>query len=148
MQYEKVIDYINSVEKEGGRFVCGGQVPDQPGYFIPVTMAVDLADDSRLVKEEPFGPVLPLLRFSDVDDVIARANDSPYGLGASVWSKDIRLANQIAARIESGSVWINHHMAKKADAPFGGIKESGIGVENTALGLAEFTNVQVIRSPK
>lgn len=148
MQYEKVIDYINSVEKEGGRFVCGGQVPDQPGYFIPVTMAVDLADDSRLVKEEPFGPVLPLLRFSDVDDVIARANDSPYGLGASVWSKDIRLANQIAGRIESGSVWINHHMAKKADAPFGGMKESGIGVENTALGLAEFTNVQVIRSPK
>ncbi len=148
MQYEKVIDYLHSVKEEGGRFLCGGEVPPGPGYFIPVSIAVDLDDDARVVKEEPFGPVLPLLKFTDVDDVIARANDSPYGLGASVWSKDIYRAGQIAERIESGSVWINHHMAKNAHAPFGGVKESGIGVENTELGLAEFTNLQVIRSPK
>jgi acyl-CoA reductase-like NAD-dependent aldehyde dehydrogenase len=148
MQYEKVIDYIKSVRDEGGSFLCGGEVPDRLGYFIPVSIATGLADDARLVREEPFGPVLPLLKFSDVDDVIERANNSPYGLGASVWSRDIYQANQIANRIESGSVWINHHMAKKADAPFGGFKESGIGVENSELGLAEFTNIQVIRSPK
>jgi len=148
MQYEKVIDYIHSVNDEGGRFLCGGEVAPGPGYFIPVSIAVDLDDNARVVREEPFGPVLPLLKFSDVDDVIERANDSPYGLGASVWSKDIYRAGQIAERIESGSVWINHHMAKTANAPFGGFKESGIGVENSELGLAEFTNVQVIRSPK
>lgn len=148
MQYEKVTDYISSVKADGGRFLCGGEVPEGTGYFIPVSIAVDLDDTARLVREEPFGPILPLLKFSDVDDVVRRANDSPYGLGASIWSKDVDKATQIAARIEAGSVWINHHMAKKADAPFGGFKESGIGVENAELGQAEFTNVQVIRSPK
>ncbi|MEH6584583.1 MAG: aldehyde dehydrogenase family protein [Halioglobus sp.] len=148
MQYEKVIDYINSVKEEGGHFLCGGEVTPGPGYFIPVSIAAGLSDSARLVREEPFGPVLPLLKFNDVDDVIERANDSPYGLGASIWSKDIYLAGKIAERIESGSVWINHHMAKNAHAPFGGFKESGIGVENSELGLAEFTNVQVIRTPK
>ena len=148
MQYEKVADYIASVTDDGGRFLCGGEVPEGIGYFIPVSIAADLDDSARLVREEPFGPILPLLKFSDVDDVVGRANDSPYGLGASIWSKDVARARQIAARIEAGSVWVNHHMAKKADAPFGGFKESGIGVENAELGQAEFTNVQVIRSPK
>lgn len=148
MQYEKVIDYIDGAKAEGGEFLCGGEVPSQPGYFVPVTVVGGLRDDARLVAEEPFGPVLPVLKFSDVDDVVARANNSPYGLGASIWTKDLALAADMAARIEAGSVWINHHMAKKADAPFGGFKESGVGVENTELGLAEFTNVQVIRLPK
>jgi acyl-CoA reductase-like NAD-dependent aldehyde dehydrogenase len=148
MQYEKVGEYIDSVKEDGGRFICGGEMPEGPGYFIPVSIAVDLDDDARLVREEPFGPILPLLKFSDVNDVVRRANDSPYGLGASVWSQDIYQAQQIASKIEAGSVWINHHMAKKADAPFGGFKESGVGVENGELGQAEFTNIQVIRSPK
>ena len=148
MQYEKVIGLLNSVKEEGGRFLCGGEASPGKGYFIPVSIATDLDDNAQLVREEPFGPVLPLLKFTEVDDVVRRANDSPYGLGASVWSKNVHRAAQIAERIESGSVWINHHMAKKADAPFGGFKESGIGVENTELGMAEFTNVQVIRTPK
>ena len=148
MQYEKVIGFLDSVKKEGGRFLCGGEATPGKGYFIPVSIATDLDDSALLVREEPFGPVLPLLKFSDVDDVVRRANDSPYGLGASIWSKNVHLAAQIAERIESGSVWINHHMAKTANAPFGGFKESGIGVENSELGLAEFTNVQVIRTPK
>ena len=148
MQYEKVIGFLNSVKEEGGRFLCGGEASPGKGYFIPVSIATDLDDNAQLVREEPFGPVLPLLKFTEVDDVVRRANDSPYGLGASVWSKNVHRAAQIAERIESGSVWINHHMAKKADAPFGGFKESGIGVENTELGMAEFTNVQVIRTPK
>ena len=148
MQYEKVIAFIDSVRRDGGRFLCGGEIEDRKGYFVPVTLVADLDDDAYLVREEPFGPVLPLLKFSDVDDVIERANNSHYGLAASVWSQDVFKAQQIAERIEAGSVWINHHLAKKADAPFGGFKESGIGVENTELGLAEFTNVQVIRYPK
>lgn len=148
MQYEKVLDFIDSARREGGNFLCGGEVIDGKGYFVPVTIVTDLADDARLVKEEPFGPILPILKFKDIDEVVTRANNSCYGLGSSVWTNDIAKARKIAARIEAGSVWINHHMAKKPDAPFGGFKESGIGVENSALGLAEFTNVQVIRFPK
>jgi acyl-CoA reductase-like NAD-dependent aldehyde dehydrogenase len=144
MQFDKLVGYINSVEAEGGRFLCGGDVPEGKGYFLPVSIAVDLPDDATLVKEEPFGPILPILKFTDVDDVIERANDSTLGLGASVWSADVDAALQIAAQIEAGSVWVNHHLAKKPLAPFGGIKQSGIGVENSALGLAEFTNLQVI----
>ncbi len=144
MQFEKVKAFAESVEKEGGRFLCGGKAEEGKGYFMPVSIAVDLDDDATLVKEEPFGPILPILKFTDVDDVIERANDSNMGLGASVWCKDEAKAAEIATQIEAGSVWINHHMAKKPTAPFGGMKESGIGVENSELGLAEFTNVQVI----
>lgn len=144
MQFDKVVAFCESVEREGGRFVLGGTPIDSEGYFIPVSIAVGLDDDATLVKEEQFGPVLPVLTFNDIDDVVARANDSNLGLGASVWSKDTQLAHAIAERIEAGTVWINHHMAKKPVAPFGGMKESGIGVENTDLGLAEFTNLQVI----
>ncbi|MCB1706745.1 MAG: aldehyde dehydrogenase family protein [Halioglobus sp.] len=144
MQFDKLVAYINSVEPEGGRFLCGGHVPEGKGYFLPVSIAVDLPDDATLVKEEPFGPILPILKFTDTDDVIRRANDSPLGLGASVWSADVDEALRIAAQIEAGSVWVNHHLAKKPVAPFGGIKQSGIGVENSEWGLAEFTNLQVI----
>ena len=148
MQYQRVIGFIDSVRRDGGRFLCGGDIPDQKGYFVPVTLATDLNDDAYLVTEETFGPVLPILKFSDVCDVIERANNSRYGLGASVWSKDIAKARQIAEQIEAGNVWINHHLAKKPDAPFGGVKESGIGVENTELGLAQFTDIQVVRHPR
>lgn len=144
MQYEKVKAFCESVEREGGRFVLGGKPQEGAGYFVPVSIAVDLDDEATLVREEQFGPVLPVLTFNDVDDVIARANNSELGLGASVWSADKEQANAIAARIEAGTVWVNHHMAKKPIAPFGGWKQSGIGVENTDLGLAEFTNLQVI----
>lgn len=148
MQYEKVIGYMESAKQQGGRFLCGGEIPSDEGYFLPVSIVSELADDARLVAEEPFGPILPVLKFNDVEDVIRRANGSELGLGASVWSQDIYQAQKIAARIEAGSVWINHHMAKQPTAPFGGFKQSGIGVENTEYGLAEFTNLQVIRSPK
>jgi acyl-CoA reductase-like NAD-dependent aldehyde dehydrogenase len=144
MQFEKLCELSRSVQEEGGRFLCGGVVTAQQGYFFPITLVADLADDSRLVSEEQFGPILPILRFSDVDDVIERANNTPYGLGGSIWTNNLELGAELANRLESGSAWVNQHAAVRPDVPFGGAKQSGIGVENTELGLAEFTRVQVI----
>ena len=97
-----------------------------------------------IVDEEQFGPALPIIRYSDIEDALARANDNPSGLGGSVWSGDIDKAAALASRLECGSAWINNHSMVRPDAPFGGVKQSGIGVEFGALGLAEFTTVQVI----
>lgn len=144
MQYEKVVDFCQSVIEDGGEFLCGGVPERDKGYFAPISIVTGLKDSARLVQEEQFGPVLPVLKFSDIDDVIDRANDTNTGLGASVWCQDKERAQLIATQIESGTVWINHHMFKKPTCPFGGLKESGIGVENSALGLAEFTYKQVI----
>jgi len=96
------------------------------------------------VVEAAFGPVLPLLKYRDIDDVVQRANDSDYGLGGSVWSKDLTLARSIARRLEAGTVWINHIHAMSPDVPFGGRKQSGLGVENGLEGLLEYTSVQTV----
>ncbi|WP_235536355.1 aldehyde dehydrogenase family protein, partial [Sphingomonas sp. Root50] len=121
-----------------------GEAGEGPGYFIPVTIVDNPPDDSRVVTEEAFGPVLPLLKFSDVDDVIARANSTEYGLAASVWSKDTAAALRIAERIEAGTVWINEIHVFGPHIAFGGHKQSGMGVENALDGLAEYTNPQTI----
>lgn len=92
------------------------------------------------MNEEQFGPALPVIKYSDVEEVIAAANDSPNGSGGSVWSSDIAKARTVAARLECGSVWINKHGAIQPNAPFGGVKSSGFGVE----GLAEYTDIQVV----
>ena len=104
----------------------------------------DIGDDARLVNEEQFGPVLPVLRYADVDDAIARANDSPYGLGGSVWSADLDRAAKVAAKINSGTIWINKHLDVQPDVPIGGSKQSGIGTEMGQEGLEEFTQRTII----
>ena len=109
---------------------------------------VALLEDSRVVVEEAFGPVLPLLRFTDIDDVVARANNTDYGLAASVWSADEAKAREIGGRLEAGTVWINeiHHFSPHVS--FGGHKQSWMGVENALEGLAEYTNAQTIVTHK
>ncbi|MDR3471423.1 MAG: aldehyde dehydrogenase family protein, partial [Devosia sp.] len=97
-----------------------------------------------LVDEEQFGPVLPVIKFADPEDALARANNTPYGLGGSIWSSDLERAYALAERMESGTVWINKHSELAPNIPFGGAKESGIGVELGEEGLAEFTQLQVI----
>ena len=124
---------------------CGGQRRPGPGYFYEPTLVADLSDGSRLVDEEPFGPILPVIRYSDIDEVIARANRSPYGLGGSVWSADPARAAELGLRLECGSVWINGHGAIQPDAPFGGVKQSGIGVEFGRYGLEEYTALQTLK---
>lgn len=143
MQYEKVKGFLEDARKDG-RIIAGGEVPDRPGFFIRPTIVRDIADGSRVVDEEQFGPILPVIKYSDPEDALARANASPYGLGASVWSSNMDRAYDIAGRMEAGTVWVNKHLDFGPNIPFGGAKMSGLGVEFAEEGLAEFTQVFVI----
>ncbi|KIW47566.1 uncharacterized protein PV06_00254 [Exophiala oligosperma] len=144
MQYDKVSGFLSAAEKEGWTVVAGGVSTKQPGtgYFIQPAVIDRPPDDSSIVTEEPFGPIMPLLAWTDKDDVISRANDTPMGLGASVWSKNLDEARSIAEKLEAGSVWLNAHLALDVSVPFGGHKESGIGCEGGIEGLKAFCNIQ------
>ena len=118
--------------------------PEREGYFIAPTIVADVPEDSRLVQEEQFGPIVPVLEFSDVEDVIRRTNDTRYGLSASVWSRDLSRAAAIAARLEVGTAWVNQHRATSPLVPFGGAKESGLGRQYSALGLKGYMEPRVV----
>jgi acyl-CoA reductase-like NAD-dependent aldehyde dehydrogenase len=144
MQYEKLIAILEDTKRRGGRILAGGEVPSGPGYFFPPTIVADLDETSRLVREEQFGPIVPVLKFKDIDDAVRRANDTRYGLSASVWSRDPERAAKIAARLEVGTAWVNQHRATSPTVPFGGAKESGIGRVYSILGLKENMEPRVI----
>ena len=146
-QFEKVKGFLEDARRNG-KIVAGGEVLGRKGYFIQPTIVRDIPDDARLVREEQFGPIVPVLRYSDVDDAIARANDSDYGLGGTVWAKDLDRAFRVAARIESGTVWINTFLDVSPDISFGGAKQSGIGAELGREGLEAFTQVKIINMAK
>ncbi|HEX3613513.1 MAG TPA: aldehyde dehydrogenase family protein [Sporichthyaceae bacterium] len=148
MQYGKLIDMFADVEKNGYEVPVGGKIDESlPGNFVPLTVVDNPPHDSRIVQEEPFGPILPLIKYSDVDEAVAKANDTRFGLGGSVWGPQ-PLANEVALRIETGTVWVNEIHVHGIDLPFGGHKESGVGVENGAEGLAEFTNTKTLMFKK
>jgi acyl-CoA reductase-like NAD-dependent aldehyde dehydrogenase len=142
-QFERVMGIIESA-KQDGKIIAGGERAGTKGYFIRPTIVRDITDGSRLVDEEQFGPVLPVIRYTDADDALARANNSEYGLGGSIWSTDLDKAYDLATRMESGTVWVNKHADLAPNIPFGGAKGSGIGVELGEEGLNEFTQLQVI----
>lgn len=146
-QYDKVLGYIEGARRDG-RIIAGGVGNKRPGFYVPLTVVRDISDGTALVDEEPFGPVLPIIRYTDVNEVIDRVNRSPYGLGASVWSKDLAAASQIAARIDSGTVWINQHCALDPAVPFPTMKNSGIGVESGRAGLLQYTALKVVNINK
>ena len=146
LQFNKVRDLVDDARAKGGRILTGGAPMDRPGYFYPITLVADVTDGMRLVDEEQFGPALPIIRYSDIDEVIERANANPAGLGGSIWSNDIQKARHYAHKLECGSVWINKHGAIQPNAPFGGVKQSGVGVEFGAEGLKEFTTIQTVLS--
>ncbi|MGH6940606.1 aldehyde dehydrogenase family protein [Hypericibacter sp.] len=146
-QFEKVKDFLKSAS-ESGKIIAGGNALPRKGYFIQPTIVRDIDDDARLVKEEQFGPILPVLRYSDVDDAIARANDTDYGLGGSVWSNDLARAAAVAAKVVSGTVWINQHLDMHPDIPFRGAKQSGIGTEQGQEGLEEYTQARIVNMAK
>ncbi|WP_083500395.1 aldehyde dehydrogenase family protein [Sphingomonas endophytica] len=143
-QYERVLDLIRDAKQRGYTFLTGGEASAAPGYFVPVTIIDNPPEDSGIVQEEQFGPVLPLLKFRDVDDAIARANAGDYGLGASVWGRDEDAAFAVAERIESGTVWVNETQHLSPLAAFGGIKQSGLGIEGGVEGLLEYTTVKTL----
>ena len=147
MQYEKVKAFLDDARKNGN-VIAGGSAMDRPGYFIQPTIVRDIQEGSKLVDEEQFGPVLPVIKYSDKDDVIRRANATTYGLGGSVWSSDVQRAHDVASQIEAGTVWINKHLDMAPNIPFGGAKQSGIGTEFAEEGLAEFTQLQIINGPR
>jgi acyl-CoA reductase-like NAD-dependent aldehyde dehydrogenase len=146
-QFDKVKGFLEDAW-QNGKIVAGGGALEREGYFVRPTIVRDIPDDARLVREEQFGPVLPVLRYSEIDDVIARANDTDFGLGGSVWSSDRDRAFNVAARINSGTVWVNKHLDVALDTPFAGAKQSGIGAEMGREGLEEFTQATIINMAK
>ena len=143
MQYERVKELIEEAREEG-KVIAGGEIPDRPGYFIKPTIVRDIEEGSRLVDEEQFGPVLPVMKFSDPEEAIARANASSWGLGGSIWSSDLDKAYALAEKMDAGTVWINKHAELDPSIPFGGAKQSGLGNELGEEGLEEFTQLKVI----
>jgi acyl-CoA reductase-like NAD-dependent aldehyde dehydrogenase len=143
-QFAIVRGLLDDARRCGGRFLAGGHALERPGYFIAPTIVTGLAEGSRLVDEEPFGPVLPVLCFDDVDEAIARANDSRHGLGGSVWTRDLERGAALARRLEVGTAWVNQHIGLDAQVQFGGAKESGIGCEYGLAGLRQYMQAHVV----
>jgi acyl-CoA reductase-like NAD-dependent aldehyde dehydrogenase len=142
-QYEKVLAIIADAA-EKGTIIAGGGALDRPGYFIEPTIVRDIAEGARLVDEEQFGPALPVIKFSDPEEAIARINRTDEGLGGSVWSSDIDRARDLAVRFDSGTVWVNKHAELDPGIPFSGAKQSGVGTELGRDGVMEFTQRRVI----
>lgn len=132
----------------GARFLSGGKQVPGKGYFYEPTIVADVSNGIRLVDEEQFGPILPVIKYRDLDEAVRLANDNPNGLGGSVWAKDIAMAAAIGLRLECGTVWVNEHGAIQPDAPFGGVKQSGLGVEFGHYGLEEYTSIQTLKIMK
>ncbi|MBL9068496.1 MAG: aldehyde dehydrogenase family protein [Sphingopyxis sp.] len=152
LQNRKQFDYVAALADDaraaGGRFLTGGTATTGPGYFFPLSVLVDVTDGVRAVDEEQFGPILPIVRYHDPEDALARANANDNGLGGSVWSSDVERAAALAQRLQCGSVWVNDHSTISPTIPFGGAKQSGIGVEFGQHGLDEYTQLQTVRIPR
>lgn len=143
-QLQLVETLVADARARGARVLCGGARLDHPGFFYPPTLVADVTDGHRLVDEEQFGPVLPLIAYRDVEDVLQRANAGDMGLGGSVWGPDVAQAQALAGRLESGVAWVNCHAQIQPNTPFGGSKMSGFGVEFGLEGLLEFTGQQLL----
>lgn len=138
-QYERLKALLEDCRQQGYRLLAGGELPPGKGYFFPVTLVDNPPDHSRIVREEPFGPILPLLKYRTVDEAVSRANDTEYGLGGSVWGANVDEALAVAERLQTGTIWVNEIHRQAPDWPMAGHKQSGIGVENGTAGLLEYT---------
>ncbi|TWL97850.1 2-hydroxymuconic semialdehyde dehydrogenase [Bacillus licheniformis] len=143
---ERVMNYIELAKREGGNILTGGKRPEgqESGCFLEPTIITGLSRNSRLIKEEIFGPVVTVIPFDDEEEVIAQANDTHYGLSATLWTNDLRRAHRVAGQIESGMVWVNSWFLRDLRTPFGGMKQSGLGREGGIHSLeffSELTNI-------
>jgi len=143
VQYEKVLGYLADA-RNSGRIIAGGEAIARDGYFIAPTIVRDIGDSASLVREEQFGPVLPILSYDTLDEAIERINASDYGLGGTVWTADPARGEDVARRIDSGTIWVNRHLDLPFDVAFGGAKQSGIGRQQGLAGLEEFTQARVV----
>ncbi|MEO0464085.1 MAG: aldehyde dehydrogenase family protein [Pseudomonadota bacterium] len=148
-QYDRVLELIEDAKDNGYKFLLGGDTdPSGSGYFVPLTILDNPPEDARIVAEEQFGPVMPLMKFSTEEEVIAKANNSDYGLAGAVWTGNPDKGVEIAEQLETGTVWVNEFLHLSPFAPFGGHKQSGFGAEYGKEGLKEFTYPQVITVKK
>lgn len=145
-QWEKVNHYVEAGQSEGGTLLYGGGQPDdQPGeYFFEPTIFTDIDNEMEIARDEIFGPVASVIRFSEEEDVIEQANDTRYGLAAGIWTEDMRQAHRVADAIDAGTVWVNEYRTGSTRAPFGGFKDSGIGRENGSEGLEEYRQTKTV----
>lgn len=143
-QFDKVMGYIESGMRQGAQMLYGGHQVSDRGFFIEPTVFVDVRDDMKIAQEEIFGPVMSIIKFKDIDEVIQRANNTMYGLAAAVWTQDITKAHAIANNVRAGTVWVNCYDVFDAAAPFGGFKQSGIGRELGEYGLQQYTEVKTV----
>jgi len=143
-QFDKVMGYIESGRKSGANLLYGGNRVGNRGYFIQPTIFADVRDEMKIAQEEIFGPVMSIIRFKDVDEVIERGNRTTYGLAAAVWTRDVRKAHRMAAELKAGTVWINCYDVFDVAAPFGGFKMSGIGRELGEYALRNYTEVKTV----
>jgi aldehyde dehydrogenase (NAD+) len=143
-QFNKVMSYIDAGKSEKATLLAGGNRVGDKGYFIEPTVFADVKDDMKIAQEEIFGPVMSILRFKSIDEVVDRANKTNYGLAAAVWTKDISKAHAIANSVRAGTVWVNCFDVFDAAAPFGGYKQSGIGRELGEYALQNYTEVQTV----
>lgn len=147
-QFERVKGLVSEALAEGAIAAAGGKPIDRPGYFFEPTILHNVREGMRIVDEEQFGPALPVMRYSDLDEAIARANATPYGLSGSVWSSNGDRAAEVAAKLDCGSAYVNTHLVVQPHLPFGGWKWSGIGIENGPWGLDAFCSLQVRYRPR
>jgi aldehyde dehydrogenase (NAD+) len=144
VQFEKVMSYIDAGRREGAELLTGGDRAGERGYFVQPTVFAGVGDEMKIAREEIFGPVMSILKFRDLDEVVTRANNTNYGLVAGVWTKDIGKAHAIASRVRAGTVWVNCYDVFDAAAPFGGFKQSGMGREMGEYGLHQYTEVKTV----
>ncbi len=143
-QFNKVMGYIESGKDEKATLATGGGRVGDKGFFIEPTVFTDVKDDMKIAREEIFGPVMTILKFKDMDEVVERANKTMYGLAAAVWTKDISKAHAIADSVRAGTVWVNCFDVFDAGAPFGGFKQSGLGRELGEYALSNYTEVKTV----
>jgi aldehyde dehydrogenase (NAD+) len=143
-QFDRIMGYIESGKREGATLACGGERVGDRGYFIQPTVFSDVQDEMKIAREEIFGPVMSIIAFKDMDEVISRANRTTYGLAAGVWTRDIKKAHAVANSVRAGTVWVNCYHVLDTRAPFGGFKQSGMGRELGEYGLQQYTEVKTV----